>query len=227
MSFFSEDSSETKRVSFFFGEKDAFRLLSAEFFGRILRQSELFALCGAPDGSTLQVGALDAEIYIEFQESKHIGMIGSSRLRAESDGLCLVIDSLFILRKEYRGHGIGFACFQRQIRRARHLGFRKVRTDTKRKAGENGHYTWPRFGFNALLPISLLAALPLFLHGSASVLDIMQFPAGRIWWREHGIGLSLQFDLQRSSRSMRVFRKYWERRRIIQGRCSLDFLREH
>ena len=221
-----EDSCETKRVSFFFGEKDAFRLLSAEFFGRILRRSELFALCGAPSSSKLQVGALDTEIYIEFQESERIGMIGSSRLRSESDGLCLVIDSFFILRKEYRGRGIGFACFQRQIHRARRLGFRKVQTDTKRKKDENGHYTWPRFGFDALLPIPLLGTLPLFLHGAVSVLDVMKFPAGRIWWKENGIGLSLQFDLHRSSRSMRVFRRYLERCSIIWGRCPLDRLRE-
>jgi len=38
------------------------------------------------------------------------------------------------------------------------------------------------------------------------------------------VGLSLQFDLQRSSRSMRVFRKYLERRGIISRRC--DRLRE-
>ena len=221
-----EDSCETKRVSFFFGEKDAFRLLSAEFFGRILRRSELFALCGAPSSSKLQVGALEAEIYIEFQESEHIGMIGSSRLRSESDGLCLVIDSFVILRKEYRGCGIGFACFYRQIRRARHLGFRKVRTDTKRKTDENGHYTWPRFGFDALLPIPILGTLPLFLHGAVSVLDVMEFPAGRIWWKKNGIGLSLQFDLQWSSRSMRVWHKYLKHCGIIPGRCPLKCLLE-
>ena len=210
MPFLFEDASETKRrrISFFFGEKSAFRRLSAEFFGRILCQSELFGLCGAPDGSALQVGALNAEIYIEFQESDRIGMMGSSRLRSESDGLCLVIDSLLILRKEHRGHGIGFACFRRQIRRARYLGFQKIRADTERKIDENGHYTWPRFGFDAPLPDSLLRQLPCFLRGAVSVLDVMEFPPGRGWWKEHGIGLSLQFDLQGSSRSMRVFRKY-------------------
>ena len=215
-----EDSSETKQVSFFFGEKNAFRLLSAEFFGRILRRSELFGLCGAPRSSTLHVGTVDAEIYIEFLETERIGMMGAYRLRSESDGLCLIIDSALIFQADCRGCGIGFAAFQRQVHRARHLGFRKIRADTERKQNENGHYTWPRFGFDAPLPSPFLHRLPVFLHGAASVLDVMEFPAGRIWWKEHGIGLSLQFDLRRFSRSMTVFLAY-SRRRRTRSRVSI------
>jgi len=209
-----EDPTETKQVSFFFGEKNAFRLLSAEFFGRLLRRSELFGLCGAPRSSTLHVGTVDEEIYVEFLETERIGMMGAYRLRSESDGLCLIIDSALIFRADCRGCGIGFAAFQRQVHRARHLGFQRIRADTERKQNENGYYTWPRFGFDAPLPLAFLRRLPVFLNGAASVLDVMEFPTGRIWWKEHGIGLTLQFDLCWSSRSMMVFRAYSRRRRI-------------
>ena len=207
-----EDSTGTKRVSFFFGEKHAFRRLSAEFFGRILRRSELFGLCGAPSSSSLAIGTINEEIYVEFLETEQIGMMGEYRLRSESDGLCLVISSALILRADCRGCGIGFAAFQRQVHRARRLGVRKIQANTERKRDENGYYTWPRFGFDAPLPLQFLHGLPVFLHGAASVLDVMEFHPGRIWWKEHGIGLSLQFDLRKSSRSMTVFRAYSQRR---------------
>ena len=103
-----EDSSETRRVTFIPGERKLFRLLSAEFFGRILRHSELFDLCGAPQRSIVHVGTYnEEEIHVEFLEIEQIGMMGVYRLCSEPDGLCLIIGELRRLPPKDCEGGIG------------------------------------------------------------------------------------------------------------------------
>lgn len=61
-------------------------------------------------------------------------------------------------------------------------------------------------------------------HRSARrVLDLMQSPTGRAWWRIYGVALELAFDVDPAGRGWKVVRKYLaEPRRTECGRTPAD-----
>ena len=67
-----------------------------------------------------------------------------------------------------------------------------------------GYYAWPRYGFDAPLSKDITARLPEALASARTLLDLMATPEGRIWWRNHGRGLDVVFDLAPGSRSLQV-----------------------
>ncbi len=194
------------RSSFFFaGEHREFQALSRRFFGRSLRRPEIHGLSGAPCRAHIDVGVLEEEIYIEYQEIEQVGMSGVCRVAMESAERVLWNDSVLILRKEFRARGLGLECFARQVLWSRRLGILWARTVGGRNNGQNGYYSWPRYGFDAKLPGSFQ---PPGFGKIVSVLDLMETEIGRRYWREHGCELSLAFDFSPQSRSMRVLNDY-------------------
>ena len=192
----------------FAGEHRQFQVLSQRFFGRPLRKPELRGLSGAPRCAELDVGVLEEEIYIEYHEIQQVGMSGVCRVGMEPSGRVLWNDSILIFRKEFRALGLGLACFARQVFWSRKLGILWARTVGGRKYDQNGYYSWPRYGFDALLPSALKPQCSEGFGTIMSVLDLMATKKGRQYWRENGSELTLAFDFSPQSRSMRVLNEY-------------------
>ncbi len=192
----------------FAGEHREFQALSRHFFGRALRKPELHGLSGAPRCASVDVGVLEEAIYIEYQEIEQVGMSGVCRVCMESTDRVLWNDSVLIFRKEFRARGLGLECFARQVFWSQRLGILWARTIGGRKNGQNGYYSWPRYGFDAELPKSLRPRYSEGLGNIVSVLDLMETEIGRRYWQEQGCELSLVFDFSPKSRSMRVLNDY-------------------
>ncbi len=194
-------------VVFYVGERRAVRRASRRVFRHLLRPSQYAGLTGATEDAVVEVGTYGAGLYLEayppVRRAYHVVQLVRSR-RAR---LVVAIDA-FRVHKRARGSGLGLRLFCRQIRAAAALGVDRIEAVGGRDHGQNGYYTWPRFGFAGPLPAAIRHRLPPALGCAEDVLDLMDSEAGRHWWKRHGMPLPLAFDLTARSRSWRVLRRY-------------------
>ena len=141
----------------------------------------------------------------------------AARYRTHHD-ICLLDGHLVLVNEGFHIHvgsmrrkGLGLRMFHRQLENAKTLGVTRIEADAGRRSGENGYYTWPRFGFDGLLPTEVRRGLPSRMKGVRSVLDLMVCERGRQWWKEHGRTISVTFDMSVQSRSRLVFDRYIHR----------------
>jgi hypothetical protein len=132
------------------------------------------------------------------------------------DGRPAMSNSELELPASARGGG-GTAHFAGQVANARRAGVSRIDTYAARADGRyNGYYTWPRLGYDARLPdLGRTAELarPASVAGATTLREVMADPAGRDWWRRHGRGTEMTFDLRRGSDAVRALRDYLAERR--------------
>jgi len=195
------------RVRYFRGEKRNVQRIALRLFRRPLETWEYAGLAGASEETEVEVGTLNAGLYVEVFQPLACCYHAVQRIRQAEDGPVVVIDA-FRIRASLRRRGLGSAIFARQIAAASALGARRIETLAGRHGDENGYYTWPRLGFDGPLPDSVRRELPLGLDHATNVLDLMRGKKGRRWWKAHGVPLPLAFDLAPRSRSRAVFERY-------------------
>ena len=84
-----------------------------------------------------------------------------------------------------------------------------------RKRPRTGYYAWPRFGFDREFSDDERKLIPRKLVGKGKrVSDLMKTAEGRAWWKDHGYGMSLSFDLSPDSLGRRVLSEYLEQKGI-------------
>ncbi len=183
------------------GEESRVRKLCARFFGRILADYEMFGLCGLPWSGELTAGVFRNGILAEYDTVHPVAMFGECRIvrRNNPERLELWNETLQIRKPQERGRGIGLSCFCRQVYWCMRFGIARIKTVGGRKPGENGYYTWARFGFEARLPSSF---------GCPSLLDLMSTDRGRKLWLDKGFELEMFFDLGPQSRSLHALKRY-------------------
>ena len=195
------------RVAFFLGERRDAERAARRLFHRNLQTWEYAGLAGAPDDAEVEVGTLDGGLYLEMRQPLTSCYRAVQLVRPAEAGPAIVIDALDI-DNSMRQTGLGLRIFRRQLTTASALGASRIETVAGRKRGENGYYTWPRFGFDGPLPWEVRRNLPLGLDHAQHVLDLMELEKGRLWWKTHGIPVRLVFDLAHHSRSWGVFDRY-------------------
>ena len=198
-------------VTFFAEERPGLDRITTRCFGRRLCDWELAGLAGAPDDAEVDVGTFRGQIYLELNHPAASDYGGVQLVRFLQGEPVLVIEALHIHRRWMQTQGLGLTIFARQLEHARRLGIRRIETTAGRGHRENGYYTWPRFGFDGLLPSEVRQGLPSSMKGVRSVLDLMGCEHGRQWWREHGRTISVAFDMAVQSRSRLVFDRYIHR----------------
>jgi hypothetical protein len=198
-------------VIFLPGERRAAERISRRWFQRTLQPCEYAGLAGAPDDAAVEVGVLNDRLYIELGGPRAAYRAHSYLFRKRRI-LVLLNDGFHIHARPMQNQGLGLQIFHRQVHNAAALGVGRIETVAGRRARENGYYTWPRFGFDGVLPASVRRILPPGLEGSRSVLDLMRCEKGRAWWREHGATIRVAFDLARGSRSRRALAQYVRKR---------------
>lgn len=74
--------------------------------------------------------------------------------------------------------------------------------------GADGWYVWARAGFNAELTSDEVKLLPIELAQAQTVNDLMASEIGRDWWRKHGSGRDMKFELSPGSTQWRILTEY-------------------
>jgi hypothetical protein len=194
-------------VSFLPGEHKAAERIAQRLFGRTLAPQEYAGLAGAPDDATVEVGASAGRLYIELGDSV-AAYRGYYYVYGSKAAIVLLNDGFRISLRAMRRQGLGLQMFCRQVRSAAAHGIDRIDALAGRRPDENGYYTWPRYGFDCLLPAALRCRLPMGLERSRTLLDVMSCEKGREWWREHGTAVRVRFDLASGSRSRRTLAEY-------------------
>jgi hypothetical protein len=194
-------------VVFYVGERRAVRRASRRVFRHLLRPSQYAGLTGATKDAVVEVGTYGAGLYLEayppMRRAYHVVQL----VRARRARPVVAIDA-FRVHRSVRGSGFGLWLFCRQLRAAVALGVERIEVFAGRGPGQNGYYTWPRFGFAGPLPAAIRRRLPSALRDAEDVLDLMDSEPGRRWWKRHGMPIPLAFDLTARSRSWQVLRRY-------------------
>ncbi len=195
-------------VTFLLGEKAAALRITQRLLRQTLRRWEYAGLGGAPDSGQVDVGELHGALYLEVRDPLAAAYRGYFYLRHTAGHLVLCNEGLSISSQCLRARGWGLQMFYRQVRNAVAIGIDRIELRAGRRRGENGYYTWPRFGFDGALTPTLRAALPDRFRTAKTVLDLIETREGRAWWREHGETIDVCFDLTPGSRSRRTLRRY-------------------
>lgn len=181
----------------------------------VLTSKDLVGLSGAPDGSRLKISSSNGSITLNAS-SNFFAKDSIRYIYEDEDGVHLVLyNALQVLKPEYHGSGLGVMALRQQVRTAQALGFKSIRTEA---AGDFfdpdfvGYYTWPRMGFNALVPDDLI--LPPQLADAVDILDLMSTQEGRDWWKRNGHTFDAELDLRTGSKSLKILEQYlrnkWE-----------------
>jgi hypothetical protein len=195
-------------VAFLPGEHNAAQRVARRLFGRALCPREYAGLAGAPDNATVEVGASDGRLYLELGDPVAAMYRGYYYLYGRRAAIVLLNDGFCIHLRAMRRQGLGLQMFYRQARNAAARGVDWIELLAGRCRDENGYYSWPRYGFDCLLPASIRRRLPVGLEESRTLLDVMSCEKGREWWREYGAAARVRFDLARGSRSRRTLAEY-------------------
>jgi hypothetical protein len=208
-------------VVFLPGEHRAAERISQRLFGRTLRPREYAGLAGAPDNAKVEVGASDGHLYIELGDPLAATYRGHYYLFCRKAAIVLRNDGFHIFLRAMRRQGLGLQVHYRQARNAAACGVDRIDLWAGRRHDENGYYTWPRYGFDCLLPASIRRRLPIGLERSQTLLDLMSCEKGRQWWEAHGVAVRVRFDLAPGSRSQRVLAEYVRTRIVIDRQGSI------
>jgi hypothetical protein len=196
------------KVAYFRGERHDAQWAAWKAFRRPVQTWQYAGLAGAPDDAQVEVGTLRGDLYIELHKPGIDGYRGIQLIRSVRSIPVLINEALCINRHTMRGRGLGVRIFRRQLIHADALGVKRIETVAGRGKHENGYYTWPRFGFDGLLPFGFRRNLPPEHADARSVLDLMDYGNGRLWWRENGIPIRLAFQVDGQSRSRLAFAQY-------------------
>ena len=181
-------------------------------FGRELERSEFIRLAGAPDGAKLLVEPAGNAIELVVEHPLYSDQCVRRIYKAGNGDVRMVNEGLFT-KKESPG-AFGLRAFQQQVQQCSELGIRKIRTTAARDRDLNGYYTWPRFGYDAELPVKFRSLLPPGLSAVDRLSDLMKTKQGRDWWTLNGDTITVDFDLAPDSYSMRTLREYSLSRKV-------------
>ncbi len=190
------------------GEGGAAERIARRLFQRPLESWEYAGLAGAPDDAQVEVGALRGKLYIEMGDPVAAAYRGHYYVCRTAPHLVVINDGFHIPLRNLQRRGLGLRIHQRQVAAAAALGVDRIEVVAGRRREENGYYTWPRFGFESLLPARLRRMLPIGLRSAKTVLDLMECEMGRAWWRANGVTIGARFDLAAGSRSCAALDRY-------------------
>lgn len=196
------------RVQFFPGERRGFCRTARRLFREELALPDWAGLAGAPDEALVELGTSMRALYLEFHDPRRYRYSAVRLIEPTACGLVLVDDGVRIRYDRLRQQQLERRIFQRQLQSAQRWGIAKIRLVAERRVDEDGYYRWPRRGFDGPLPAEVQRGLPAELCSARRVLELMSTPAGRDWWRVHGLSLELVFDLDPAGPCWQTFRRY-------------------
>jgi hypothetical protein len=195
-------------VEYYPGERSTAVRAARKLFRRALSAREITGLTGAPEDAAVDVGICGGCLYLDMYQPTTFDYHAIYSLWAVEGRPIAMIDAFAVRRPWLRRRGLGLRIFCRHLYFARRLGVTQIRTLAGRGSGENGYYTWPRFGFNGPLPPAVQRRLPSDLRPARTVLHLMSSEPGRRWWQLQGGPIRVVFDMAEGSASWDAFRRY-------------------
>ena len=155
-------------------------------------------------------GTKSIHIFVDGPQYKDCGRT----LYIDRDGNLVMSNDMFFLKKKYRGSGMGLAQLSAQIQACVDAGVDRIETCAGRGGIMNGYYTWPRLGYDR----NLAEIKDEGWHwnpwtkfpDAETVLDLMETPEGREWWKKYGAMTGMSLDLNAGSRSIETMNAYME-----------------
>jgi GNAT superfamily N-acetyltransferase len=163
-------------------------------------------LTGAPDGARIVMNSSDGKArFLVFH--RFFDRASEYEVEATDTGFVLISNLSTMLKKRYQNRGLGLRMFAYEAHAARELGIHQIWLWAARNDHYNGYYSWPRYGFDALLEPNIISTLPPEYHNAKGVQQIMATEAGRGVWRRFGVGQMMCFDVT-DERSWKVLEAY-------------------
>lgn len=192
------------RATLAYGD-EGWEQVARRMFGPGATARQIADLTGAPDGR-LSITHGDAGELYAVVHSDRFRM--TRKLKLGEGGVPTIYAAAFYVEPGHQGRGIGADAFARMVESARAAGVGRITTRAAKGPGENGYYTWARFGYDATIPADLAATLPDPLRGARRISDLMTTDEGASWWRDNGRELDMTFDLTPGGRSLAIWDAY-------------------
>ena len=191
--------------------------LSKKYLGGDFNNASL--LTGAPGGSTIRLREVNGKLYISVKNEELV--VCTRIVGVDSSGKKYIKNEEFALSE--KGTGRGTEIFAFQVEQASKHGFAYLTCSAVGGEEANGHYTWPRLGYDQSLEsvakqskrdAEIVDRASKLFPDAKSVLDIMSTKNGRDWWKENGADMAhATFDLSKGSRSQKILAAYLEERK--------------
>lgn len=217
----------TRLDKFFKGRAVVHADIRPELDGRRLGKRVLQALAGCPAGGEVTLKLVDSHVirmqvrhrrYIENQ-NQDTNVI---EIRREVPGYVLYLDYIWFSRRACP-EGLGAVALLRMAQAAQSLGF--VRMELLAAGGSGvkgvawaepywGYVAWPRFGFDAEIQPAMLSVMQTYPK-LAQLRYVSELLAVDLeWWRQHGDGWQMAFDLRPDSKSWQTLYSYLSEKRL-------------
>jgi hypothetical protein len=204
----------------------AVRLNCHDGLGAWMTDEQWIRLSGAPSNSVVTVSVNSShQVELKVENSVILAEPMIRLIIQEVGGYAFYIrNAAFVLNGNHMGKHLGARSICMEIQQAKELGFfSKIQTHAVGNWGAfhgkeplRGYYIWPMMGFDARLPLSLLAhpAFPPTLRHCQTLLELLKSEAGEVFWLENGDSLLVEFDLKDGSESWIRLSHYMKQRNI-------------
>lgn len=172
-------------------------------------RAALPAMMGAPDGSKVYVKTAKSRVSIELQ---HPWLSSPRTVFYGSDGI-LHWESFFLRDDAPEGAGTRMAAMS--LQQAARFGFKEAQLTAWGPPHYNGHYTWPRLGFNATFTEQEQGKINAAGFQAKTVRELMASPEGRSWWQKYGWKKSMAFDLRKGSTDLEYLLAYLVEKGVV------------
>lgn len=140
-------------------------------------------------------------------------------IRSEDGARYLDIESAYFYA--LKNQGLGSCAFLRCVKAAQQIGCQYIVVQASGKKsrdpdGDNGHYSWPRMGFNADVTSEILAALSGRIDDLSGIRDVREIVLlyGDIW-KAMNITLPLRFSLDENVSDLAHLYSYLRGKRLL------------
>jgi hypothetical protein len=182
---------------------------------KVLTRKAIQILAGCPAGGVVHVDARPDAASFTVQHPKYLRKLNLVEIQLKPDGYILYLD--YIWFKDGAPKGLGAIVLLRMAQVAQVLGIKRIELLAAGGTGEKrgqwtedfwGYEFWPRLGFDAPLHYTIrqkLSTHPTLAHAtkvSEVVLSDLK------WWKQHGDGWEMTFDLTEGSTSWYTLTNY-------------------
>ena len=196
------------RAVIYRGEEKAVRKASLAIFERPLSYDDWALLAGAGPFDEVEVGVYRDAIHVELTDPTRFRYRGVYSVFRHNQCANIRIEAFQIHRVLQRGQRLGLSVFARQVLASGTLGIGRFETYAGREHGQNGYYSWPRWGFDGLIPLEVRRRLPDLFSKASRISQLMATEPGRLWWRKNGVAVHLDFDPTPTSPHRKRLREY-------------------